>query len=166
MEKVIDITERVPAMKKRRRRRTNFKFIALITLFLFIILLLLYFQSPFSDISKIDVSGAHLKEDEFYIKESTLKLNDSMWDFKVTDIEKKISENEWIKSVEVKRVWLNKVKISIEEWHKVAYISKDGILKRVGRVFGVDSISPAKEVVIENMTAEEALNELGVNADE
>ena len=39
--------------------------------------------------------------------------------------------------------------------------SEDGILKRVGRVFGVDSISPAKEVVIENMTAEEALNELG-----
>ena len=127
MEKVIDITERVPAMKKRRRRRTNFKFIALITIFLFIILLLLYFQSSLSDISKIDVSGANLKEDEFYMEASTLKLSDSMWSFKVADVEKSLSENEWVKSVEVKRVWLNKVKISIEEWHKVAYISKDGM---------------------------------------
>jgi cell division protein FtsQ len=127
MEKVIDITERVPAMKKRRRRRTNLKFIALITIFLFIILLLLYFQSSFSDISKIDVSGANLKEDEFYIEESTLKLSDSIWGFKVSDVEKSISENDRVKSVEVKRVWINKVKISIKEWQKVAYISKDGM---------------------------------------
>ena len=50
-----------------------------------------------------------------------------MWGFKVSDVEKRISENEWVKSVQVKRVWMNKVKISIEEWHKVAYISKDGV---------------------------------------
>lgn len=126
MEKVIDITERVPAMKKRRRRRTNLKFIALITIFLFIILLLLYFQSSYSDISKIQIKGAHLKEDEFYIDASTLKVSDSIWGFKVSDIEKNISENKWVKSVEVKRVWVNKVRISVEEWQKVAYISKDG----------------------------------------
>ena len=57
MEKVIDITERVPAMKKRRRRRTNFKFLALVTIFLFIIIILLYFQLPYSDIKKINRKG-------------------------------------------------------------------------------------------------------------
>lgn len=40
-------------------------------------------------------------------------------------------------------------------------LSKDEVLKRVGRVFGVDSISPAKEIVIEGMTAEDALAEIG-----
>ncbi|AWE06583.1 cell division protein DivIB [Lysinibacillus sp. 2017] len=127
MEKVIDITERVPAMKKRRKRRTNFKFIALITLFLFIILLLLYFQSSYSDISKIDVHGAHLKDEEFYIEQSTLKQSDSIWGFKIADIEENIAKNEWIKSVKVKRQLLNGVQITIEEWQKVAYISRDGV---------------------------------------
>ena len=127
MEKVIDITERVPAMKKRRRRRTNFKFIALITLFLFIILLLLYFQSSYSDISEIDVHGAHLKDEEFYIEQSTLQKSDSIWGFKVADIEKNIAKNEWIKSVKVKRQFFNRVQITIDEWQKVAYISRDGV---------------------------------------
>ncbi|MDO5331107.1 MAG: tRNA uracil 4-sulfurtransferase ThiI [Bacillota bacterium] len=40
-------------------------------------------------------------------------------------------------------------------------IEEDNILKRVSRVFGVQSISPAKEIVIENMTADEALDEIG-----
>ncbi len=40
-------------------------------------------------------------------------------------------------------------------------IASDDILRRVGRVFGVDSISPAREIITENMTADETLDELG-----
>ena len=74
MEKVIDITERVPAMKKRRRRRTNFKFIALITIFLLIILVLLYFQLPYSNIKKIDIEGAELRDEAYYLQQLCLRL--------------------------------------------------------------------------------------------
>ena len=38
---------------------------------------------------------------------------------------------------------------------------KEDILRKVSRVFGVDSISPAKEIVIEGMTAQDALTEIG-----
>ena len=37
----------------------------------------------------------------------------------------------------------------------------DSLLKRVGRVFGVDSISPAIEIDIEGLTAEQAIEEIG-----
>ena len=37
-------------------------------------------------------------------------------------------------------------------------VPADGVLKKVGRVFGVDSVSPAVEVCIEGMDAEAALN--------
>ena len=40
----------------------------------------------------------------------------------------------------------------------------DVILKRVGRVFGVDSISPATEIGIEGLSADEALQEIGQHA--
>lgn len=126
MEKVIDITERVPAMKKRRKRRSNFKFLALVTAFLFIIIILLYFQLPYSDIKKIEVEGAQLKEDTFYIEQSKLNIDDSLWSFKISEVEQAIAENEWVKSVHVQRKFLNRVEITIDEWQKVAYISKDG----------------------------------------
>ena len=40
-------------------------------------------------------------------------------------------------------------------------IPREDILKRVGRVFGVDSISPAREIDITGLTADEALAETG-----
>ena len=40
-------------------------------------------------------------------------------------------------------------------------VPDEDVLKRVGRVFGVDSISPALEVVIEDMDAEQAIDETG-----
>ena len=40
-------------------------------------------------------------------------------------------------------------------------VPSEDVLKRVGRVFGVDSISPATEVCIEGLSAEEALAEVG-----
>ncbi|MCQ2561012.1 MAG: tRNA 4-thiouridine(8) synthase ThiI [Clostridia bacterium] len=40
-------------------------------------------------------------------------------------------------------------------------IPQEDTLKRVGRVFGVDSISPAKEIEIKGMEAEEALTAVG-----
>ena len=118
MEKVIDITERVPAMKKRRRRRTNFKFIALITIFLLIILVLLYFQLPYSNIKKIDIEGAELRDEAFYLQQSGLQADDSLWGFKTANVEQMIAEIEWIKSVDVKRKFLNDVEITIDEWKR------------------------------------------------
>ncbi len=41
---------------------------------------------------------------------------------------------------------------------------QEEILKRVGRVFGVDSISPATEIDITGLTAEDALAEVGAQA--
>ena len=43
-------------------------------------------------------------------------------------------------------------------------VPADGVLKKVGRVFGVDSVSPAVEVCIEGMDAETALNAIGQEA--
>lgn len=43
-------------------------------------------------------------------------------------------------------------------------IPREDILKRVGRVFGVDSISPAREIDIAGLTADEALAKTGAGA--
>ncbi len=42
--------------------------------------------------------------------------------------------------------------------------NRDTMLRKIGMVFGVDSISPAKEIDINGMTAEEAIDEIGKTA--
>lgn len=124
MDKVIDIEDRIPTLKEKRRRRTNFKFAVIIALFLFTLFLLLYFQSPYSDIQKITVSGVELAEEDDYIKKSGLQIGDSMWGFKTSNIEERLKED-WVKDVEVQRKWLTTVEIHVKEFRKVAYISEN-----------------------------------------
>ncbi|RUL55904.1 MULTISPECIES: cell division protein FtsQ/DivIB [Lysinibacillus] len=127
MDKVIDIEDRIPTLREKRRRRTNFKFTVLIFLFFITLFLLLYFQSPFSDIKKINISGAELVDNEEYINYSGLQTGDSMWGFREGEVEKSIKEQHWVKDVQVKRKWLTTVEIKVDEWQKVAYISKDNV---------------------------------------
>jgi len=128
MDKVIDIEERIPTLREKRRKRTNFKFIFLLVLFLVTLFLLLYFQSPYSVIKKVEVIGADLVEPDVYEEQSTLQTGDSMWGFKIAEVEEKISKSHWVKEVEVKRKWLTTVQIEVREWDKVAYISLDNEL--------------------------------------
>ena len=125
MDKVIDIEDRIPTLREKRRKRTNFKFMVLIILFFLTLFLLLYFQSPYSEINKINIIGSDLVEDDEYIKQLKLQIGDSMWGFDIGDVEERIAKQYWVKDVEVKRKWLTTVEIKISEWQKVAYISMD-----------------------------------------
>lgn len=124
MEKLIDITDRVPTRRRKRRMRTNIKFTILITIFLMCIFFLLYFQSSYSKVNKIKLSGNVLFSYEQYIELIDIKENQSMWSFKPEELEKSILQLEWIKSVKVKRDWLTTVSITVEESPKVAYIAE------------------------------------------
>lgn len=149
MEKVIDIEDRIPTLRERRKKRTNFKFIVLTTIFVLILILLLYFQSPYSDIKKIEVSGNVIADDIFYQEQSSLKLQNSMWGFRKDEVEAELMKNVWVKSVTVERKLLTTVKIKVEEWRKVAYISQDNqfypmlengvILEKQGQAVPIDA---------------------------
>lgn len=128
MDKVIDIEERIPTLREKRRKRTNKKFITLLLLFFLTLFLLLYFQSPYSDIKKINIKGSELVKEDVYLNQSDLKAGESLWGFKATDVEEKILEEYWVKDVHVKRKWLATVEIEVEEYQKVAYISMDNEL--------------------------------------
>ena len=127
MEKIIDITERVPTMKKKRKRRTNMKFTLLVTLFVAVILLLLYFQSSASKISNIQIEGESLLTEAQYLDAMNIQVGQSFWSFTKKDIKASLNELDWVKEVKVERKWPNKLSISITEWRKVAYISEQQV---------------------------------------
>lgn len=122
MEKVIDIEDRIPTLKERRRRRTNKKFSILLFLFVSTLLIVLYFQSSYSQIQTITVTGASVVPKKYYIEQSTLSLGDSMWGFKEKEIATLLEQDNWIKSAKVKRNWLTGIGIQIVEYKKVGYV--------------------------------------------
>lgn len=164
LEKVIDIEDRIPTLKKRRKKRTNRKFIVLILLFFIVLAVLLYFQSPYSKINKITVNGARLADEQYYLQASTLAPGKSMWGFKVNDIEKLILKDKWVKEAHVKRNWLRDVTIEIKEWKKVAYLAGDGIyypLLENGKRFEQASDEvPIDAPVFIGITGEKTINKL------
>lgn len=123
--KVIDIADRIPTLRERRRKRSNLKFLILIIIFVVTLFLLLYFQSPYSEIKTIKVTGAENVKSEKYIEKSSLNIGDSIWGFSKKKVQKNIKEFSWVKNVKIKRKLLTTVVIEVEEYKKVAYIYED-----------------------------------------
>jgi cell division protein FtsQ len=158
MSKIIDINDRVPARKRRRKLRTNIKFTVLLSIFLFAILSLLYFQSSYSKIQQINISGNVLLDKESYLNLTGININDSMWGFKTTEIVEEIKQNEWVQDVIVERKLLTTVNIKIKEWPKVAYIEQQQLLYPIlenGYVFDkTQVIDPIDAPVFSNFSDE------------
>ncbi|QUW21798.1 FtsQ-type POTRA domain-containing protein [Sporosarcina sp. Marseille-Q4063] len=151
MDKVIDIEERIPSMREKRRRRTNKKFIFILSIFALALLVILYFQSPFSKINKVTVTGANLHDSEFYIETSGLLKDKSFWGFTTKKTEEVLANLETVKKVSVSRKWLNDIDIKITEWDTVGYIEKDGqysYLLEDGETFSSDELKPSNQAPI------------------
>jgi cell division protein FtsQ len=131
LDKVIDIEERIPTLRERRKKRTNRKFFLLIFIFLFTLTGLLYFQSDFSHISRIHVEGASLNSEDAYIEKSGLENGMSMWGFRSGAIEKNLKAGNEVKEANVKRIWINEISITIEEWDRLAFIENNGEYKHL-----------------------------------
>ncbi|PID22556.1 cell division protein DivIB [Sporosarcina sp. P3] len=122
VEKVIDIEDRIPSMRKKRRRRANMSFLLLVVIFVLVLLALLYFQSSLSDVSKISINETVLQDSEVYKDQSGLYKGQSLWGFRAKDIENNIQKIPGVKDAKVKRDFYNDVSIHVTEWEPVAYI--------------------------------------------
>ncbi|MBK3494488.1 FtsQ-type POTRA domain-containing protein [Viridibacillus sp. YIM B01967] len=143
MEKIIDIEERIPTLRERRKKRTNLRFTILLAIFGIILLALLYFQSSLSHINKIEVSGGHLKNAEYYSKVSTIRVGDSLWDFKLKNVEASIQKKNWVESVTVERNWLNTVTIKVKEYDKKTFIKQGdryNLVLQNGVIYNLDEL--------------------------
>ncbi len=151
MKKVIDIEERIPSMREKRRKRTNRKFILILSIFITALLVILYFQSPFSRIDKVEISGAKLHENKYYEEASGMMKDNSFWGFSVKSIEKKLEGIDVVKDVSVSRKWFRDIKITIAEWETVAYIEeqdKYDLLLESGDVFPGVEVRPEEKAPV------------------
>lgn len=151
MKKVIDIEERIPAMRKKRRRRANQKFVLVIVIFLIALLSILYFQSSKSRIDKIKVNGASIHDAAYYIEKSGIQEGSGLWGFTKGKVNERLAKVEGVKSVEVSRKWLRDVELTVTEWRPIAYLENEGqygLLLENGDVFMPKQLSPEEDAPI------------------
>jgi cell division protein FtsQ len=120
--KVVVLEDRIPKLKEQRRQRANRLLIGYIALFFMLILCIIYFQSPLSNIAKIEVQGNEHLADEQIIQLSGLTRNKSFWKVKNEDVEKKVGKHPEIKNVHVQKRFPNKIVITVEERKRIAYV--------------------------------------------
>lgn len=122
--KIVSIEDRIPKLKHQRRKKANRRLIVLLALFFSLIAGVIYFQSPLSKVKNITVSGNHAYDYEQIVKKSGLSLKTNVWQINRDETEKKLEQIQEVKNATVKVMLPNTVSIKIEEYKRLAYISK------------------------------------------
>ncbi|MGG4490613.1 cell division protein FtsQ/DivIB [Metabacillus idriensis] len=122
--KVVSLEDRVPKLKEHRKQKSNRRLILFLSVFFILILLVIYFQSPLSKVSSIDVAGNKTVSDEEIINMSGITEKSGFWSINEKEVNSALSDFEQIQNVKLDKQLPNKVTIVVEEYHKVAYIVK------------------------------------------
>lgn len=172
MEKLIDIEERIPTLRKKRKRRMTWTFSILLFLFFSALLLVLYLQSSISKIQIITTQGNEIVNAQEIEAVSTLNKGDSLWSFTTSSIEQEIEQHPAIKQAEVSRKRWSEVVISVQEYQPIGFRGTDEtriLLENGAEVTSEDAGSmfgPAIGEFDEEKVEQKVISELGKLASE
>ena len=121
---LVSLEDRIPKLKQMRRKKANRRLIGLLTIFFLLIFSIIYLQSPLSRIQSIEVDGNRYLTDNEIIKQSTLQINDNIWEMKRDKIEAIIKKHPEIKDVSLQRKFPNHINIKVTEYEHTAYVQK------------------------------------------
>ncbi|TDL79962.1 cell division protein FtsQ/DivIB [Peribacillus frigoritolerans] len=122
--KVVSLEDRVPKLKEHRKQKSNRRLILFLSVFFILILLVIYFQSPLSKVSSVDVAGNKTVSEEEIINMSGITEKSGFWSINEKEVNDALSDFEQIQNVKLDKHLPNKVTIVVEEYYKVAYIVK------------------------------------------
>ncbi|TFE00231.1 cell division protein FtsQ/DivIB [Jeotgalibacillus salarius] len=162
---VVSLEDRVPQLRQRRRKKANRRLVGVVLLFVFLIIIVLYFQSPYSKVQNIHITGNSGISDEQAVQLSGILAGDPYWTLSTDDAEKRLKDNKMIRDAEVKRDLPLNVEVTIEEFEKVA-LSREGQLYRAVYENGfVSEPQPVQDIdfsapVLNGFQQGEAVNDL------
>ncbi|MCC3357561.1 cell division protein FtsQ/DivIB [Bacillus sp. REN16] len=122
-QKVVTIEDRIPKLKQRRKQKANRRLIMYITFFFFLLSGILYFQSPFSKIGDITITGNQNISSEQIISLSKLEVGTSFWKVDKDIVMQNIKKHPEIKEVKIEKILPNHIQLNVSELIRVGYIS-------------------------------------------
>lgn len=124
-EKIISLEDRIPKIKQARRRKANRTLIILLLLFFTLIALIIYFQSPLSHVKEVTVQGNRVYSDNEILKQSGISPTTNVWKINKKTVSKRLMDLEQIKDAHVEIKLFNTVKITVKEYHRIAYVMNE-----------------------------------------
>lgn len=123
--KIVSIEDRIPKLKQQRRKKANRRLILLLLIFFSLIASVVYFQSPLSQVKKVEING-----NESYSKEELLTViglseKTNIWKVNKDTIEGKLRKLPEIKSAKVKIKLPDTVAVKLKEYSRIAFIAKE-----------------------------------------
>lgn len=167
MEKLIDIEDRIPALRRKRKRRMTFTFSILLFLFFTVLLLVLYLQSSISKIQQITVEGTYIVDEQQLLDASSLEIGQSLWSFRASAIEDLLVESPGIEQAEVSRKRWSEVVVTVSEYQPVAFRQTDDSLlllengEEMSAQFAGSLFGPALQKFDNKEVEQKLISELG-----
>ncbi len=124
-KKVISIEERIPKLKQMRKKKTNRRLIFLLSFFFLLLICVLYFLSPISHVRSILVKGNKYITSEKVLSYAQIKKDESIWKIDREEIIRTLEKQREIQDANVSVRFPNKVIITIKEYDRIAYLSKE-----------------------------------------
>jgi cell division protein FtsQ len=124
--KVVSIEDRIPKLKEQRKKKANRRIVTLLLLFLMLIISILYFQSPYSKIGEIHVTGNQLTTTKEIIETSNLTDKTVLFNLNKKDIAERILTLPAIEKVEISIRFPNRVNVHITEHEMIGYMHENG----------------------------------------
>ncbi|WP_028398919.1 cell division protein FtsQ/DivIB [Ectobacillus panaciterrae] len=123
--KIIQLEDRVPKLKKAKRKKSNRRLILYVSILFLLVLFLIYFRSPLSNIADISVQGNHYMSKKEVLKVSGITYETSYFRVIPEQAQEKLEKQNEVKKATVKKLFPNKIMITIEEYKTTGYINKE-----------------------------------------
>ena len=122
---IVSIEDRIPKLKEARKKKANRRLIMYLCAFFLLISVIVYLQSPLSHVKHIEVTGNNFLTKKTVKELSSVTKKTNIWTLSKSEIEKKLTDNPVIESVNIKRSLPNTVVFEVKERKVIGYISKE-----------------------------------------
>lgn len=131
-DKFMESRPSVPVLPKMKRKPAgNRKLRMIIILFFISIFILIFFHSPLSKVSAIEIVGNRFTDEEAIIEAAGIAVEDSFFAVRPERAEQKIVELEMVEQARVVKKFPGQIRIEVEEYDHVAFERIDGKLAAV-----------------------------------
>lgn len=121
-EQIIETPHYVEEKKRRRKRRQRIQLTIFLTIVAITTVVLLYMFTNISYVSKVSTNDTVLNERKTILKKANITNKDRIYSLDTNDIASRIEYLDGVKSVEIKRVFPNRVSIDVDEYRVVGVI--------------------------------------------
>ncbi|MBO9130262.1 FtsQ-type POTRA domain-containing protein [Bacillus sp. 165] len=123
-EKVIQLNNRVPKLKDQKRKKANRRLILYVSILFLLLACVTYFRSPLGDVSSISIKGNHYLTDKQIMKISGITYQTDYFRTSAKKAKQNLIAQKEIKNASIKKIFPNKIAVTIEEYKTVGYIKK------------------------------------------